>query len=480
MLISASKAPIAAILFFSLFVCILEVCFSGGIPRDQLEAVFWGRELVSISTKHPTLSGWIHYGWLITFGNSKLSGHGIPVVNVLISLLIYVRLLRSLELKRDHVLISLWGVLASLNLYFLLIKYNANSATLPFWLTGMLGLWLGHSKKMLAGWVLAGIAAGLAVLVKYHSLVWLAAAFFWLLSGEEERKNWKTPGPWIALTLFLAIIGAHIWDLLRWGGEDGFSYAASNLTDGSSLSGHIRYPLHYSVIQIIGASPAFIVLIFMMRSGWRSISHASAKSRFLFFFGVFFPLSPALIALVTGGEMGAIWGIGTSMMSIPWLLHVVGSRDELTTVAKRLGIGTAITLAVLLIAFQGKRDPEYQIETVQRTIEDALSAEELLELELVAGETCEAQGATWYLSKHPRMMKGHDFTAQPWIAKRLPEGALVLLEGHLDEYDFGTMAPQFVRSFTVSLPQHSGYAFPARAYSATWSIVRLKSIATDM
>ena len=470
--------PVAWIVGFCVLIIGIEILMSGGLPRDQLEAVYWGHETVSVSTKHPVMSGWIYFGWMRVFGNSVFSGFGINLANVLVSLAIWSWLMRLIGLDPQARAIAFWSFAASLNLYLLTIKYNANSATLPFWLLGMAGLWLGARRGALGGWALAGLAASVAMLTKYHTAVWLFAALVWLLSGREERAAWKTPGPYLAFAIFAVLIGAHLWDLDRWNWP-GFGYAEEILTEGTTVVGHLLNPLRYTLIQLLGASPGLAIVLWLLRRKGPPAPGSADRMqlRFLFSFGVVFPLAPALVGLVTGGTLGSIWGIGTALLTVPFLLawrRPAGIDPELGASVARACRLVVIGFAGLLVLGQPLRPPEYPIAEVQRRLAAALTPGELAELTLVEGNSREAQGATWYLPGHPRFAMGDTLTDMPWIARDIGPGSLLLLEGAPDDYDLGGLAAKELRHFRIDLPASDNWLYPTRAYHSDWALVRVE------
>ncbi|WP_298281556.1 glycosyltransferase family 39 protein [Acidocella sp.] len=85
-------------------------------------------------------------------------------------------------------------------------------------------------------WLAAGLAMGLALLSKYTALLFLIAAFFWLLASPWGRLRLRTPWPWLAAALALLLFApdiawnaAHHWvSYAKQGGRvDGFKPARS-------------------------------------------------------------------------------------------------------------------------------------------------------------------------------------------------------------------------------------------------------------
>lgn len=463
------RHPLMWISFFALVVLAIEVLLSGGIPRDQLEAVYWAREGVSVSGKHPTFSGVIHYVWMLIFGNSALSGHGIPIANAMVSVALLIILMRRLAFENHQIAMALWLGFASFNTYLLLIKYNANSATLPFWIIGMIGLWDGVTKNRLAGWCIAGLAVGFGFLTKYHTLIWLAAAFFWLLSGKEERKVWRTAGPWVALVIFGVIAAYHLQELSRWGWPT-LKYGSDNLSESTSGVGHIVNPSKYILTQFIFAGPGLIAAIWVLRP-LEAAKRMDIRQRFLFFFGVLFPILPAAIAVFTGSQLGSIWGIGTAILTVPFLLGRYGyAGDIVAQQTPKIAKWVFGALIVILLVAQPFREPEYPIKAAIAAVSKELSEKEKSEISYVLGTSREAQGATWYMPSRPRLIStGWD--GSPWITSDISDGDLILTEGAPQLPAGITMTPE--RSFEINIPEVDSFLSRSRSYSAHWYIMRV-------
>lgn len=235
-------SPSVWIAFIALGLVALANVFIGALSGQNLsidvfEAVYWGQEGVTISTKHPVFYAWIYHHWHELFGNSDLSGFSIGAVNAILGAALFIILLRQLGFSQTAIATSLWLILASTNWLLVVVIYNANSATLPLWMLTFLGLWKGLNRGHLLWWALAGLAASLAMLTKYHAAFLLLSAFIWLFMGPEERRLWRTPGPYVAASIFLAIVGYHVAELAFWGWPS-LGFSGQRVARNADLMGH--------------------------------------------------------------------------------------------------------------------------------------------------------------------------------------------------------------------------------------------------
>ncbi len=67
-------------------------------------------------------------------------------------------------------------------------------------------------------WLAIGVAAGLALYSKYTAVLFIAAAFIWMISEPKGRARLLTPWPWVAIVIALAIFAPNLW----WNGVHGW------------------------------------------------------------------------------------------------------------------------------------------------------------------------------------------------------------------------------------------------------------------
>ena len=67
-------------------------------------------------------------------------------------------------------------------------------------------------------WLAVGVAAGLALYSKYTAALFVAAAFIWMITDAKGRARLRTPWPWAAILIALAIFAPNLW----WNGTHGW------------------------------------------------------------------------------------------------------------------------------------------------------------------------------------------------------------------------------------------------------------------
>jgi len=79
-----------------------------------------------------------------------------------------------------------------------------------FWMASLWCIGRAGSQGAWAWWIGAGVGAGLAALSKYSALFLGPGVFLWLVSRPEGRRTLRTPRPWVAFVIGLAIFSLNV------------------------------------------------------------------------------------------------------------------------------------------------------------------------------------------------------------------------------------------------------------------------------
>lgn len=111
-------------------------------------------------------------------------------------------------------------------------------------------------------WVLAGIAAGCALLSKHSAWILLASIGAGLLADSRGRLQLKRAGPWLGLGVALLVSGPNLlWDAIR-----GFPSLSFQLRHGFSPAEPILAPLR--LVELIGAQAALLTPLVAWAVAW--------------------------------------------------------------------------------------------------------------------------------------------------------------------------------------------------------------------
>jgi len=210
----SAETRVAALILIAL---VLRVVFASalGLGMDEAYTVATARDFVLSAFDHPPLAWWLSTAGQKFFGQSDLA------------------------LRLPFILLS-----AGTNLLMFLLGRRLYGAEAGFWATfalccapvlgvidaswilpdapllpALLGgaLALSHvffdEKPSRAWWLLAGLCSGLAMLSKYHGVFLPAGAFLFMLCSPRHRFWLKTPWPWLAGLVALALFSpVLIWN----------------------------------------------------------------------------------------------------------------------------------------------------------------------------------------------------------------------------------------------------------------------------
>jgi Dolichyl-phosphate-mannose-protein mannosyltransferase len=85
-------------------------------------------------------------------------------------------------------------------------QFNHNIAQMPFWAAVPWALWRAVDRRRVSWWVLAGALAAGGVYAKLSTVLLLLTLVAWLLWDRDARRCLATPGPWIGLAAFSALV----------------------------------------------------------------------------------------------------------------------------------------------------------------------------------------------------------------------------------------------------------------------------------
>ncbi len=107
------------------------------------------------------------------------------------------------------------------------IIMTPDTPLLFFWIAGLAALARLLQSQNPRWWLAVGLAAGCMLFSKYTAALFIAAVFFWLLAARQGRAQLRTPWPWAAIVLAVALFApdiawnaAHGWvSYLKQGGR---------------------------------------------------------------------------------------------------------------------------------------------------------------------------------------------------------------------------------------------------------------------
>ncbi|MCX7016078.1 MAG: glycosyltransferase family 39 protein, partial [Candidatus Sumerlaeota bacterium] len=197
----------------------------------------------------------------------------------------------------------------------------------------------------------AGLTAGLALLSKFHAWVLLPPLWGFLVLSPEHRRAWKTPGPYGAAAIALAVLSPNLlWNARH----DWLNYVFQWNRSGLPRAGfHPAYAVELIAGTALALSP--LVFVAMVCGVWRGFRlwRTAREPRVLFLLCAGLPLVAFLFALSFGVQISLHWpagGYGALLILAVGLME----RGELFGPRFRramLGMAAAMTLALHLAPY---------------------------------------------------------------------------------------------------------------------------------
>ena len=429
----------AQILFWTL----APTLANNALPLDVVQNGAWGPEWLISSYENPALTSWCLELSRLVSGTSGWPAYLVSQLFVA-STFMLVFLIGREPLGAER---ALAGTLLLTSIYFFSWRtpeFNHDIAQMPLWAGIALALWRATETNRLLWWILLSLFAAASLYAKLSSSVMLIAAVGWILLEPQARRRIVSPGPWLALALFLAAI----FPLAHWLINNGFapaSYAISRGNQSHSYSG-----TGFLLAQAEAAAPVLLMLGFAgllpvtLKRTLVELSRTDTERRFGWYLA-FLTLAPILISIVmtaaAGTGMRRMWGV--PMLNLVGLLAIWLTSARFTERAlKRIGTAAAALLLILpaaraadtmlspLLLGHVKREnwPQAQIATRMRELWTLSTGQPL---RIVAGDRTNWLPGLIALAcceEPPSLFTNAESARSPWITEeRLArEGALVV------------------------------------------------------
>src|SRR6266851_900626 len=286
---------------------------------DMGEMVAWSREITFGTPKHPPLPAWLVGAWFSIFPLATwaydLFAVGIATVSLWVAFVVSTRYLDGVK---SAVGLALLTLVPFFNFHAL--KFNANSAMMPWWALTTWFFLRSFESRGLGFAALAGFAAAGAMLTKYWSVVLLAALAIAAASDPRRKLYFGSAAPFVTIGAGVAALSPHlVWLYLHDFGTFGYaleSHPGTVLEAFVSGVGYAAGALGYAVVPIlltgIAAKPAPADVADMLWPG-------DPRRRLPVIVFILPLVLPALMAVATAEKVVSLWAIG-GMTLLPVVL----------------------------------------------------------------------------------------------------------------------------------------------------------------
>lgn len=279
---------------------------------DEADHWVWSRFLSWGYYEHPPMVAWVIRLCTTLLGDTQWAMEiGSQGLTVLVFVLIFQLARRQFGVRAAFfsvLLLEAAPLFAVGSMIFII-----DTPLMVFYSWAAVEFWRGWATKKNAAFYRAGIALGLALLSKFTAVLFLAAAFLFLVSSRERRKAFRNPHLWAALVLGFVLFSPFLY----WNYLNGWTSLGSQLEKGLTGGKFGIQVLAFVFGQplILGPALFFLMAGALIRAGRQGGWRDDPSAYLLFLTGV--PLLVFSLAAFKGKYTDPSWA------NIAWLFGAV-------------------------------------------------------------------------------------------------------------------------------------------------------------
>jgi 4-amino-4-deoxy-L-arabinose transferase-like glycosyltransferase len=319
---------------------------------DSAEQFIWSFSLENGYWKHPPMPSWIMHALLAVFGPSVVLPFVAAQACTVIALLLTWRL--ACEFMSPH------RALVAMALTMLVTyhnigadSFNHSTALLPAQAATTLFFYFAVRRGGRANWLLTGLCAGVAMLVKYTALLPIAALLLYFLTDRRLHTRRQLFGLALAGATFALTLLPH-WLWLQSSHFLPFRYAKAVAQTAPGAGALLMNIVDFLVIQLARVLPFAFGLYYTFRRREAEPPAGPARplaphdARFVWIAGVGPLLLTVVYAIATATELQSRWGSNAFLLA--GVLALVIWPHAITAInLRRALVATAFGLAVLCL-----------------------------------------------------------------------------------------------------------------------------------
>jgi 4-amino-4-deoxy-L-arabinose transferase-like glycosyltransferase len=236
-------------------------------------------------------------------------------------------------------------------LTFQALKFNANTAMIPFWAAATFFFLRSLATCDPIYATLAGLTAGCALLTKYWSIYLIAGLGLASLVNPDRRRYFTSTAPWITSAVGLAVIAPHLYFLAS-GHRETLSYIGGAMA-GATVSDSILDSLWY----LAGAAAYIVVplaIVAAMRPSRATLADLilpNTAERRMIAVALWAPIVlPAVIDVVLPTRLTPLWTIPNWTLLPVVLLSPPSLSISRRAAARILALAIVVPVAAIVAA----------------------------------------------------------------------------------------------------------------------------------
>ncbi len=263
---------------FIAVITLARLAFAAVIPLTEDEAYYrlWAQHPAFGYYDHPPMIAWWIRAGMTVAGDDALGVRLIPILATALTTWLAFDLARRLGGVEATALRAAIWFNATLTIGFGGLLAVPDAADAPFW---TLTLWCLARTDGPAGWrwwLAAGAAAGLGTISKYSALFLGPGILLWLLLDPPRLRVLRTPWPWLAGVIAVAIFATNI----AWNAEHGWVSFAKQFGRAGASRLAPQYLAELIVGQLLLLNPIIAAFLGRALAGrWRRPAPGSPDLR---------------------------------------------------------------------------------------------------------------------------------------------------------------------------------------------------------
>jgi hypothetical protein len=396
--------------------------------NDSLEQFIWGQSFEWGYWKHPPLSTWLVWGATKVFGHSPYWTYALSALLYAVTVWATYQIARRL-MGEDVAALS--ALLLTLHYGFTRRAqlYNHNSVLIAFVALLVLATLHALTKQGKWRWLLVGLLAGAAMLVKYQAVVPIVGVLLAILLTGQLRSSW--PGIGLAALCALAVFSPHLYWLSQ--NEYITLTYAMNYVETAEFSTRSYRQGAFFVNQVRYYLPLMFFLILLGFIRWavktksQTIPLAMDQTQRAWVIGLLgFPfLTIVFFALAMGVNIQSHWGLQVSQfLCLPiayWLYQRQGgmNRAKLTSWAmvQSIAFGIFFVQGVGLLPYSstGLAVRQLPASLFAREAQNFWASKTRCPLRYLSGQSSMVAMISAYSESALKVLEDGSIRKSPWI-----------------------------------------------------------------
>ncbi|MDF3054556.1 MAG: hypothetical protein K0Q74_463 [Gammaproteobacteria bacterium] len=429
------------------------------VSGDAIESFVWGQYLDWGYDRNPYLVGWITRLSLWLDINNHAIGYYF-MQQLMIGLGFW-----SLW-KLGNLLFSPYRALVAVLMYtgclYFSVYVQTNNDNFP-----LVGLWgvaayvfyLACKKQAIKYWLITGLMLGLAMMVKYSTIIFMSGLFLYLLIEKEARQSFRQPGVYLGAVIFLLpVLPNLVWlfqhDFVAFhyvsdrGGISGDSYVVQKL----SLSYLFSF-MYQTALNFLGCLVLFALTAPRLTS---KSEREKATTYYLWCIGLFPMMLVLSVALVLSWQLYWEWGVP---FIIFWGLVLVHYFTPKTHPAAILRFVVGVLLAMfasllgnILISCYlnvGSGTGDYPARQIAQYVNEVWQTHYDQPLRFVAGSRYTGGYAAFYAADKPKVFVDWNATSSPGVSEESvrKSGAIFVEDSVYGAKDIRQFSPELMQKY---------------------------------